>query len=60
MKEEDKMFIHDYYMLKFKDNVKKIEEDFYNNIEAFFEENKAKLEAKKRKNKKGGGKKKKG
>jgi hypothetical protein len=57
MKEDDKTFIYDYYMLRFNDNVKKIEEDFYNDIEAFFEENKAKLEAKKKK-KKGGGKKK--
>ena len=56
MKEEDKNFIHNYYMLKFNDNVKKIEEDFYNDVEAFFEENKAKNESKKKKKK--GGKKK--
>lgn len=57
MKEEDKNFIHDYYMLKYNDNVKKIEEDFIKNVEQFFEENKAKNESKKKKKK--GGKKKK-
>jgi len=46
MKEEDKNFIENYYMMKFNDDCKKIESDFYNNVEGYFSETKAKNEKK--------------
>ena len=42
MKEEDKNFIENYYMLKSNEYAKKIEEDFDKNVEEFFEETKNK------------------
>lgn len=38
MKEEDKNFIENYYMMKFNDECKRIQSDFYNNVEAFYAE----------------------
>lgn len=46
------MVINDYYKLKFDDYVKKIEDDFENNLQVMLNENKAKNESKKKKNKK--------
>ncbi len=53
MKEEDKNFIENYYMMKFNDELKKIEMDFYSNVENYYAENKAKNEKKKKPKAKG-------
>jgi len=48
MKEEDKNFIENYYMMKFNDELKRIETDFFNNVENYYSETKAKNEKKKK------------
>jgi hypothetical protein len=46
IKEEDKNFIENFYMMKFNDETKRIESDLYNNVETYYAEIKAKNEKK--------------
>ena len=51
MKEGDKNFIENYYMMKFNDEVKKIESEFITNVDGYYADTKAKLEKNKGKGK---------